>query len=338
MRQSTAILADTGVRLAELAFPFDRVHIQRTRLAFIHLDNLLHFAKIDRDGRVDGFVTAYLPNEVALLLFKDGEVVTAVEFTESGRAVLPIATALKRIRRELERGELLYADAPAEQLAWMYQSCAAPATPRFVDARQPAQLFPALKHERFTGVLELISGGRVSYFRFENGDYVNGHIWGRAEGGSISQQVESMFAPRSDGTLPQISAAVFPAVSELPVQASPALIETYRDLFWRLADAAEKQVPGEALKRAYRIRDELVAEHPSLTAIGTPSDRPVPELVATPAAITAALVSWCRSLLEQLEIIAPGIAPKVLKEGTREQRFVLQKAGFYGELPWAVRW
>jgi hypothetical protein len=64
----------------------------------------------------------------------------------------------------------------------------------------------------------------------------------------------------------------------------------------------------------------------------------VPELVATPAAITSALVSWCRSLLEQLEIIAPGIAPKVLKEGTREQRFVLQKAGFYGELPWAVRW
>ena len=51
MRSSTAQLVDTPVRLADLRFPATQVHVHRTRLAYIHLDNLLHFGKIDRDGR-----------------------------------------------------------------------------------------------------------------------------------------------------------------------------------------------------------------------------------------------------------------------------------------------
>ncbi|MFQ6044976.1 MAG: hypothetical protein ACE5PT_01280 [Gemmatimonadales bacterium] len=338
MRQSTAILADTGVRLADLNFPANRVHIHRTRLAFIHLDNVLHFAKIDRDGRVDGYVTAYLPDEVAVLLMRRGEVITAVAFTESGREVIPIATALRRMQQETERGELVYADAPAQQLAWMYQSCAAPARSRFVDPNHPEQLFPALKHEEFTGVLEIISRGCVNYLRFENGDYVNSHLWGNIADTSVSRQVQGLFAPDSDGTLPQLAATVFPATDELPAQASPALIETYRELFWQLVNTAEKEMPGESLKRAIRLRDEVAQEHHSLKAIGTPADRPVPDLVATPEEITAALAAWTHKILEQLEVIAPGVAPEVLKGATREHRFVLQRAGFYEALPWTVSW
>src|SRR5437762_12572163 len=105
MRQSTALLPETQVRLTELHFPHNRVHVHRTRLAFIHLDNLLHFAKIDRDGRLDGYVAAYLPDQVVLLLMRRGEVINSVSFTERSRQVVPIATALKDIQEEIERGD-----------------------------------------------------------------------------------------------------------------------------------------------------------------------------------------------------------------------------------------
>ena len=53
MRASSAHLAATPIELGTLVFPQTGFLIARTRLAFIHLRNLLTFAKRDRDGRVD---------------------------------------------------------------------------------------------------------------------------------------------------------------------------------------------------------------------------------------------------------------------------------------------
>ena len=144
MRASTARLTNSPVRLAELSFPQVNRLIHRTRLAFVHLDNLLAFAKRDRDGRVDGYVAAYLPDECLLLFFRKGEAVNAATMHAGGRQVITITEGLRRMRDEVERGELAYHAAPMEQLAWMYQACAAPAEPRYVDPTQPAALIPAL--------------------------------------------------------------------------------------------------------------------------------------------------------------------------------------------------
>lgn len=338
MRASATLLDRTAVRLSELEFPSNRLHVPRTRLAFIHLDNLLHFAKMDRDGRVDGFVAAYLPDEVAILLLNHGEVMNAIAMAGDGRRVMPIATALKDMREQIERGELVYADAPMEQLAWMYQSCALPATPRQVDGQRPEALFTDLRGERFSGVLELISNGRVAYFKFDGGQYASGYFTGRPDGRSVPKYVEGLFSAGADGKRPQVAAAVFPAVDRVPAQAPPALIQTYRELFWHLAEVAEGKVPGEAMKRAYRLRDGLEAKHAVLSAIGRPLDREALAVVTSAEGLTDGLAAWVSNLLQELEIIAPGIAPGVLREATREDRFVLQKSEFYGKLPWPVTW
>jgi hypothetical protein len=338
MRQSTALLPETQVRLRDLHFPHNHVHVHRTRLAFIHLDNLLHYAKIDRDGRLDGYVAAYLPDSVILLLLRRGEVINSVCFTDHGRCVMPIAKALKEIREEMERGELVYCDAPMEQLAWTYSSCATLPQRRYVDAAEPTSLFPALRHELFTGVLEFISNGRITYFHFEDGVFVNGYYCGKTESMTVPQYVETLFLPDPEGVRPQIAASIFPPLTEIPEQAAPAMIETYRDLFWRIADAAERELPGEALKRSYKLRDALSGTHPPLAVIGTPRDRETAPLVTTSEQLTFALSDWALQLLEQLEIMSPGSAGKVLKEATHEQRFMLQKAGFFGRLPWTIHW
>lgn len=337
MRHSTAVLGETNVRLTDLTFPASRVHVQRTRLAYIHLDNLLHFAKIDRDGRVDGYITAYLPDEVALLFLKRGEVATAVAFTERGRQVLPIATVLKRMQDEMERGELAYHEAPPEQLAWMYRSCAGPRLPRQVAGTEPQRLFQGLQEERYSGVVELISNGRVTYFRFEDGAYKTGFFCDRDEQTPVTQFVEGLFASQN-GTPPELTAAVFDLPRALPEQASPALIHTYRELFARITEAAEREVSDEAPTRARKLRDRLSGDHVPLLAIGTPLDQEPDPLVVSPEELTEALATWAESFLEQLEVIAPGVAPTVLATATREHRFVLQKAGFYERLPWTPTW
>ncbi len=338
MRQSTAILNDTRVRLWDLYFPASRVQVYRTRLAYIHLDNLLHFAKASRDGRIDGYIVAYLPDEVAMLFLRNGEPVTSVAMTEQGREVLPIPVARQRMHDELERGELAYCEAPLEQLQWMFGSCTLPRRAYPVKGSDPAVLFKALQQESFTGVVELISNGRVAYLRLKRGEFRRGYFSAKDEQTSLSQFMESLFAPGSDGSAPVLAATLFDTPGELQPQADPQRIAKYRALFWAIADAAESQVEGEALKRASKIRDRVLQAPPTLATVSAARKGDPDPVVVTPDELTAGLADWSRALLEELEVIAPGIAPSILKQATHEHRFVLQKAGFYERLPWSVEW
>src|SRR5205807_1901290 len=257
MRASTARLMNSPVRLADLTFPQVNRLIHRTRLAFVHRDNLLAFAKRDRDGRVDGYITAYLPEECLLLFFRRGEAVNAASLHTGGRQVVTITEALKRMRAEVERGELAYCAAPMEQLAWMYQSCAGPVEMRSVD---------------------------------------------------------------------------------LPQQAPNALINTYRELYWRIVDEVDKEFPGEARRRAQKVSAGILDAHKAIALLSAPRGAETPDAVVQPEELSSALTDWSLQLLEGVEVMMPGTAPKILREATREHRYVLQSAGYYGRLPWPVSW
>ncbi len=338
MRASTARLTNSPVRLAELVFPqVDRL-IHRTRLAFIHLDNVLSFAKRDRDGRVDGFLVGWLPEECVLLFLRKGEAVNAASLHTVGREVITINEALRRLRAEVERGEIGYGAAPMEQLAWMYQSCAEPMQLKYVDARRPDALFPALAQEQATGVLELISDGRVNYLRFDNGKFVTGYFCEHPAGMPVPKYIESLFKPGPSGAEPVLSAALFPYVAELPAQAPAALVNTYRELYWRIVDLVEKELPSEGRRRASRLASDLMKTHRALALVSAPRGVDTPEAVVRPDELAVALTDWTLQLLEGVEVMMPGTAPKVLKDATREHRYVLQSAGFYERLPWRVSW
>ena len=338
MRASTARLMNSPVRLAELMFPQVSRLIHRTRLAFIHLDNLLAWAKRDRDGRVDGYITAYLPDECLLLFFRKGEAVNAASLHTSGRQVVTITEALKRMRAEVERGELAYSAAPMEQLAWMYQSCASTVEMRFVDAANPGDFFPALAQEQTSGVLELISNGRVSYLRFADGRFGGGYLCDKPEDMPVPKFLESLFNRGADGQPPAVTATVFPPAAELPQQAPHALINTYRELYWRIVDEVEKEFPGEAKRRAQKVSAGIMEGHKAIAVLAVPRGAETPDAVVRPEELSNALTDWSLQLLEGVEVMMPGTAPKILREATREHRYVLQSSGFYGRLPWQVSW
>jgi hypothetical protein len=338
MRASTARLTNSPVRLAELDFPQTGRLIARTRLAFIHLENVLSFAKRDRDGRVDGYLVAWMPDECLLLLLHSGEAVNAVSLHPGGREVVPIAQALRSMEADVERAEMAYCIAPYEQLAWMYQSCAELLNVRSVNARKPDALFPALAQERATGVLELISNGRVSYLRFDGGRFAGGHFCNRPESVSVPKYVESLFRDGPDGQPPALSAMLFAHRADVPSQAPATLIHTFRDLYWRITDAVEGEVPGEGKRRAQRMAAGLGADHRALALLAAPRDAGLADSVVQSDELAVALGEWTRQLLEGIEILMPGTAPKVLRDATREHRYLLQSAGFYDRLPWPVAW
>jgi len=310
MRASTARLMNSPVRLAELMFPQVSRLIHRTRLAFIHLDNF----------------------------FRKGEAVNAASLHTAGRQVVTITEALKRMRAEVERGDLTYSAAPMEQLAWMYQSCAAPTAVRAVDPANPGGLFPALTQEKVTGVLELISNGRVSYLRFGDGRFTGGYFCDKPDATPVPKFLESQFQPGADGHSPAVTAAVFPPVAELPQQAPHALINTYRELYWRIVDEVEKEFPGEAKRRAQKVSAGIREGHRAIAVLSVPRGAETPDAVVQPEELSSALTDWSLQLLEGVEVMMPGTAPKILREATREHRYVLQSSGFYGRLPWQVSW
>ena len=69
---------------ARLRYPHGRVLLARTKLAYVHLRNLISDAKRDRTARVAGYVAIWLPEEFILLFLQDGEVVNAVSSTPRG--------------------------------------------------------------------------------------------------------------------------------------------------------------------------------------------------------------------------------------------------------------
>jgi len=338
MRASTARLMNSPVRLADLTFPQVNRLIHRTRLAFVHLDNLLAFAKRDRDGRIDGYITAYLPEECLLLFFRKGEAVNAASLHTGGRQVITITEALKRMRAEVERGELAYCAAPMEQLAWMYQSCSAPVEMRSVDPSQPGAFFDAFTRDKASGILELTSNARVSYVRFDAGRFASGYFCDKPETMGIPKFLESQFHAGADGQLPVLTAAGFPYVADLPQQAPNALINTYRELYWRIVDEVDKEFPGEARRRAQKVSTGILDAHKAIALLSAPRGAETPDAVVQPEELSSALTDWSLQLLEGVEVMMPGTAPKILREATREHRYVLQSAGYYGRLPWPVSW
>src|SRR4030095_8264591 len=111
---------------AQLRYPHGRVLLARTKLAYVHLRNLLSDAKRDRTARVAGYVAVWLPEEFIVLFLRDGEVVNAVRITPRGNEAIAISSALARIPAEPEFGEIAFHEAAVELLVCMYHTFLVP--------------------------------------------------------------------------------------------------------------------------------------------------------------------------------------------------------------------
>lgn len=338
MRASSAVLTDTSVRLWDLVFPCTVPLLARTRFAYIHLDNLIAYSKRDRDGKVDAYLACYRPDETVMLFFLDGDLVNAAVFTPAGRFAIAISEALRHIKAEPERSELVFSAVPEEQLAIMYATCTQAPVDLGIDASTPATVFGNILERKFTGVLELISKGFVNYVTVKDGHFAGAWYADPHPGERPQDTMARIFTAPPPEPRPKVVVKAFPGLPAMPLQATPALVKVFREFVWDLSDLAEKECPGDGTKRAEKVRARLVPAHDVLRSVGGSRAAQVADPIVEPRQLADAVAGWTKDFLTELEVIHPSIAPRLLHEAAREPRYALAAVGFFDRLPWRIEW
>lgn len=321
-------------RLATVTFPHERVLLARTKLAYVHLRNLLTDAKRDRMARVFGYVAIWMPEEMILLYLQEGELVNATSHDGTTTMVLPISAALERVPSGPEYGEICFHEADDEQLACMFATHAwAPEPwPPELDPRDPTAVASYLMATTYDGMLETAADGRVSYAVLQNGAPVRAFLAGEGRAGT-PPDLMSLLAPggRAPGVVRR-----WPVPPPLPVQAAPALIQAYRELTWALAASLEAAGKEGAAALAEHARRSLMGAHPVLDGFRI-GEGMVHDPLADTETLTAGVAAWVTGILWACGDL-PAASPEILlRDLTRDRRHMLQSAGFFDRLPWTVQ-
>jgi hypothetical protein len=337
MRPSSAVLTDTSVRLWDLSFPTDQPLLARTRAAYVHLDNLIAYSKRDRDAKVDAYLACFRPDETVLLFFLGGDLVNAAVLAPIGRFPIAISEAMAHLRAEPERAEIAFHTASAEQLAAMYATCSQKPLDLKLDASSTKTIFDSVMAKKWTGLLELIAHGGVNYVMVKDGRFQSGKFCDQDKKEDAKAFLARMFAARPGEARSRVAVKAFTGLAELPQQAAPALVRLFRQFVWDLVESAGKEIP-DAPKRAERIRQKLTLTHEALKSVGGARGAAFADPIVEPTAFAEGVATWTKDFLVELEVVHPTIAPRLLKDATREQRFQFAALGFFERLPWRIEW
>jgi hypothetical protein len=319
---------------AGLRFPFSRVLLPRTRLAYIHLRNLLTDAKRDRAARISGYVAVSLPDELVTLYLVGGEVVNATVRDARGCRAIAIANALELVPQEPEYGEVCFHEADQEQLACMFSTHAMPSEPwpEGLIAQDPAALFPYLMSTVFDGVLEIIANDAVNYLVFRNGSVARAFL-ASAHHGTVIDRVSKLFA--REGRVGDLRVARWAVPDPLPVQAPPALVQAYRELTSTLVSRLVEHGRESAPAIAEHARQNLSAAHPALEAFSF-SGRATHDPLSDTPGLTAGVAAWIREVM-WAAVDHDAMSPdELLRELTWDRRHMFQSAGLFDQVPWKV--
>lgn len=320
--------------VAGLRYPCTRVLLPRTRLAYVHLRNLLTDAKRDRSARVSGYVAIWLPEEFLILYLELGELVNACVSDGKGFHVIAINAALEKVPSEPEYGEICFHEAEFDQLACMFasQTEAPVAWPTELRQTDPSALFPYLMSTTFDGIVEIVSDDEVNYLIFANGAVKAAFLAGKTKG-TVVERVKMLF-DREHRAL-HVTVRHWPIPGPLPVQAAPGLVQAYRDLATSLVLRLVAEGSESAPAVAEHARQTLVKSHPSLEGFTFNGRTPKP-VVADANSVTAAVASLINEVMWTASTQEGNGPEQLLRELTHERRHLFQSAGFFERLSWKV--
>ena len=320
--------------LAGLRYPCTRVLLPRTRLAYVHLKNLLTDAKRDRGARVSGYVAIWLPDEFLALYLQRGELVNAC--MHDGEAFQPIAigAAVDKVPPEPEYGEICFHEADDEQLACMFSTQTAAPEPWPVELRasDPSALFPYLMASTFDGLVEIATDGVVNYLLFQNGVVERAYLAGM-QSGTLVERVERLFAPERRAL--RVVVRRWPTPGPLAIQAPTALVQAYRDLTTSLVLRLVAEGREGAPAIGEQARQALLPTHRALEGISF-SGRPSHAVVADADALTEGVAALINELLWAAGDQQGEGPATMLRELMHERRHLFQSAGLYDRIAWSV--
>lgn len=319
-----------------IRYPAKRVLLQRTRLAYVHLRNLLSDAKRDRSARVSGYVAVWMPEELLVLFMEEGEVVNATS-SPDGRRFAPIAIseAINRVPTAAEYGSICFHETTDEQLDLMYatQTGEPLALPRELTLTDPAAVLAYLDATMHDGALEVIADGAVNYAAVEGGRPLRGYFVDPRPG-DIAVHLRTVLEGRVLASPPTVRLWGTPPA--LPAQASPALIQAYREMIGALSARLREGGKASADEVTEGARRALAARHPTLERF-SPAVPTVKDPVTDASTLTKAIAAWTADILWAAcpESTTP---EQLLHDLTASRRHVFHAAGLFDALPWKVKW
>jgi hypothetical protein len=320
--------------VAGLRFPYTRALLPRTRLAYVHLRNLLSDAKRDRSARVSGYVAIWLPEEFLVLYLQRGELVNACASDGKTFHSLAIAAAVDRVPAEPEYGEITFNEAEDEQLACMYatQTSLPEPFPAELRASDPAALFPFLMASMWDGLLEIASDRGVNYLVFRNGVVQHAYLSGSGTG-TMVERVAALFDVEHRAL--HLTVRRWPPPGALPVQAPTGLVQAYRDLTTQLVLRLVADGRESAPAIAEHARATLVATHPALEGLSF-SGRTPRAVVADANDLTDGIAALVNELLWTATDQEGKGPEQMLRELTHDRRHLFQSAGLFDKLAWKL--
>ena len=320
--------------VAGLRYPSKRVLLPRTRLAYVHLRNLLTDAKRDRGARVSGYVAIWLPEEFLVLYLQQGELVNACSHDGKLFHAIAIGAAVEKVPSEPEYGEICFCEAEPEQLACMFASQTEPVIPwpGELHPTDPTSLFPYLMATTFDGMLEIAADGEVNFLLFKHGVAHSGYLSGPPDG-TMVERVSRLFA--RDRRVLHMALRHWPLPEPLPLQAATGLVQAYRDLTTSLVLRLVADGRESAPAIAEHARHTLVSAHPPLEGFSF-NGRPTKPVVADAEALTNAIAAFINEVL-WTAVDQEGHTPEqMLRELTYERRHLFSSAGLFDRLSWKL--
>lgn len=319
--------------IAGMRFPYARVLLPRTRLAYVHLRNLLTDAKRDRAARVSGYVAIWQPDELLLLYMQRGEVVNATAFDGRAYRAVSIATALAGVPPEPEYGEICFHEAEDDQLSCMFAAQTTPPEgwPPELRISDPKVLFSYLMATTFDGMVEIEAAGVVNYLLLSDGTVDHAYL-AVPHGRTIVERVTELFARDARSAL-RVRRWHRPA--PLPVQAPPALVQAYRELATSLVARVAQGGRDSAPAIAEHARAALLPRHPVLDTVSF-TERPARDTVSDAPELTSAMASWIQEFMWAAADHESSSPEELLRDVVWERRHIFQSAGLFDRIPWKV--
>lgn len=305
-------------------------------MAYVHLRNLLTDAKRDRAARVSGYAAVWMPEELLVLYLEEGEVVNATSSDDGARFVpVAISDAIGRVPASAEYGSVCFHEATNEQLDLMFASQTGTALPwpQELTPTDTDALLAFLYATMHDGAIEIIADGSVNYVAVAEGKPARGYFVDPRPGDVVGH-LRTVLDARVLAAPPTVS--LWGAPDALPAQASPALIQSYRELMGALSARLRESGKSAAAEVTEGARRSLVAMHPMLDRF-SPAHPTLKDPVTDAHALTKAIAAWVADILWAA---APeGLTPEdLIRDLTASRRHMLQAAGFYDALPWKVTW
>ncbi|MDQ2664494.1 MAG: hypothetical protein M3Z05_00615 [Gemmatimonadota bacterium] len=320
--------------VAGLRYPYTRVLLPRTRLAYVHLKNLLTDAKRERGARVSGYVAIWLPEEFLVLYLQQGELINACSHDGKHFHAVAIGAAVEKVPSEPEYGEICFCEAQPEQLACMYASQTEPALtwPPELRTSDPKSLFPYLIASMFDGLVELAVEGEVNFLLFKHGVVHTAYLSGPNEG-TLVERVSRLFA--RDRRALHMGVRHWAQPAALPHQAATGLVQAYRDLTTSLVLRLVADGRESAPAIAEHARSTLVEAHPALEGFSF-NGRPTKAVVADATALTDAIAALINEVLWTAVDQESATPEQMLRELTHERRHLFTSAGLFERLSWKL--